>query len=78
MNAPLTSGPVMVGDLRFGHLRHDPEHGWRFNPASSGRVPSRKWHATAEAALPRWVHVAIRKAAAKAAVNVLDRHIVTP
>jgi len=62
-----TAGPVMVGDLRYGYLRHDLENGWRFNPASSGRVPSRKWHPTAEAALPRWVRVAIRKAAAKAA-----------
>lgn len=28
MNAPLTSGPVMIGDLRYGHLRYDPENGW--------------------------------------------------
>ncbi len=51
-----------VGDKRpveqlfcLGQAFFQPTKGWKFHPRVSGREPSRKFHATLEACLPRWL-----------------------
>ena len=52
----------VVGDKRpvdqlfcLGEAVFKLKEGWKFYPCVSGRAPSRKFHATLEACLPRWL-----------------------